>query len=819
VEASTRSLPQGTVTFLFTDIEGSTKLLHELGTEAYADALAEHRRALREAFAQHGGVEVDTQGDAFFVAFERASDALAAAAAAQTALASMPLDVRMGVHTGEPLVTGEGYVGLDVHRAARIAAAGHGGQVLVSQAARDLAGLPLRDLGEHRLKDLSAPERIYQLGDGEFAPLKTLYATNLPVPTTPFLGRRRELEELASLIARARLVTVTGAGGSGKTRLALQAAADAVDSFPAGVWWVALAAVAEPGDVLPAAARALGAPGPLEATIGDRRLLLVLDNFEQVVGAAADVERLLAACPGLTIVVTSRERLRVAAEQVYAVPLLERSDAIALFTARAQANDPSFVADEHVAELCARLDDLPLAIELAAARVGVMSTEQLSARLSQRLDLLRGGRDAEARQATLRATVAWSYDLLDEEERRLLASLSVFRGGFSLEAAEQVCGARVDVLESLVDKSLVRGWGGGRFGMLETIREFAAERAAADVDRAGLLEALLAWMLDLAEQTNLSATATGPQRHELVREERGNIDAAVEYAAAQGRFDVVLELMSRLENYWVTADPLAVGRWTERVIAEAGDSLEPRLRGFALQFRGAFFDMTSQHDLGAETYLQAEEAYRAAGEEGDAMHVRHRRAFSALQGGDVERAASFVDELLAYDRANGRTRDEAIATALAAHVAYERGDAKAAMHGLRESARLAAESGFAWWRALMLGELANVLLDEDATAAQPVVVDAVEAIRAVGDRVNIPTTLLLGTRAAAARGDASTAGFLLGQLDAGERRELLPLWRAARHAAADAVAGLPHDVVERARVEGAHAPIDEAFARITRGSR
>jgi non-specific serine/threonine protein kinase len=426
---------------------------------------------------------------------------------------------------------------------------------------------------------------------------------------------------------------------------------------------------------------------------------------------------------------------------------------------------------------------------------------------------------AEARQATLRATVEWSYDLLDEEERRLLASLSVFRGGFTLEAAERVCGARIDLLESLVDKSLVRGWGRARFGLLETIREFAAERAAEDVDRAALLDALLEWMLDLGARTHLSATSTEPQRHDLVRDERGNIDVAIEHAAAQGRFVDVLELMSRLENYWVTGDPLAVGRWADRVITEAGDSLEPRLWARALQFRGAFFDMTDQHEQGAEVYRQAEEAYRAAGEEAEAMHVRHRRAFSALQGGDVEGAAAFVDELLAYDRAHGRTRDEAIATALAAHIAYERGDTEAGVAGFRRAARLAEASGFAWWRALMLGELANVLLDEDPAAAQEAVLEAVEAIRAVGDRVNIPTALLLATRAAAARGDASTAGFLLGQLEAGERRELLPLWRTAREAAAHAVADLPHDVVERARLEGARAPLEEPLVRITRGSR
>src|SRR5438034_7887444 len=285
-----RELPGGTVTFLFTDIEGSTKLLHELG-DAYADALAEHRRIVRDAFERHGGVEVDTQGDAFFVAFARAADALAAAAEAQAAL-NGPVRVRMGIHTGEPLVTDEGYVGIDVHRAARIAAVGHGGQVLVSQSTRDLvAGDRLRDLGEHRLKDLTAAERIYQLGDGDFPPLKTLYQTNLPIPATPFLGRERELDYIDAVLARddVRLLTLTGAGGSGKTRLALQAAGVVADRYPDGVWWVPLAPITDPGAVLEAATRALGSTGELATTVADRRMLLVLDNFEHLISAAADL--------------------------------------------------------------------------------------------------------------------------------------------------------------------------------------------------------------------------------------------------------------------------------------------------------------------------------------------------------------------------------------------------------------------------------------------------------------------------------------------------------------------------------------------------
>jgi Adenylate and Guanylate cyclase catalytic domain len=412
-----RELPTGTVTFLFTDIEGSTRLLHELG-DAYAGILAEHRRVLRDAFATHGGVEVDTQGDAFFVAFARATDALSAAADAQRALEDGPLRVRMGLHTGEPLVTEEGYVGIDVHRAARIAAAGHGGQVLVSQTTHDLTGDGLRDLGEHRLKDLSAPERIYQLGDGEYPPLKTLYQTNLPIPATPFLGREDELAAVGDLLAEPdlRLLTLTGAGGSGKTRLALQAAGAAADGYPGGVWWVPLAPVGDPDAVFESAAGALGIPASLEQAIGDRTLLLLLDNFEHLIEAAPRLSPLLASCPNLDLVVTSRERLQLQGEHVYPVPVLVRSEARALFTTRARAVRPDFEETDEVDELCARLDDLPLALELAAARVAILSTEQLLSRLGSRLDLLRGGRDAEVRQQTLRATIEWSYDLLEPDE-------------------------------------------------------------------------------------------------------------------------------------------------------------------------------------------------------------------------------------------------------------------------------------------------------------------------------------------------------------------------------------------------------------------
>ncbi len=317
----TRDLPSGTVTFLFTDVEGSTRLLHELGSEGYAAALAEHRRVLREAFTAHEGVEVDTQGDAFFVAFPTAPGALSAVQEMLAGLASGLIRVRMGLHTGTPFLAEEGYVGPDVNRAARIAASGHGGQVLLSSSTAALIepsnsllqGVSLRDLGEHRLKDLSAPERIFQLGEDEFPALKSLYRTNLPVPATPFLGREGELAEVLSLLARedTRLLTLTGPGGTGKTRLALQAAAEASDAFPDGVFWVPLAPLRDPTLVLETMAQAVGSKNGLAEHVADKGMLCLFDNFEQVVEAGAQLADLLAACPNLELLVTSRERLRV----------------------------------------------------------------------------------------------------------------------------------------------------------------------------------------------------------------------------------------------------------------------------------------------------------------------------------------------------------------------------------------------------------------------------------------------------------------------------------------------------------------------------
>jgi predicted ATPase/class 3 adenylate cyclase len=562
-------LPTGAVTFLFTDVEGSTGLLKELGEKRYADALAEHRRLLREAFAAHGGSEVDTQGDAFFFVFTDANAALQAAEEGQRALSEPSnrlllgtVRVRMGVHTGEPLRAGDGYVGMDVHRGARIAAAGHGSQVLVSEQTRAaLTGTvpvkALHDLGEQRLKDLGAPIRLFQLGEGEFPPLKVLYRSTLPVQPSPLVGRERELDEAGALLREHRLVTLTGPGGSGKTRLALQLAAEFAEDFPDGVYWVALQALRDHELVLPSIAQAIDAKGDLAGHVGDRRLLLLLDNLEQLLPAAPGLSDLLSRAPNLKLLATSREQLRVAGEREYAVDPLPLDHAVVLFVERAAQAEPR----EAVEAICLRLDCLPLAVELAAARAKLLAPQQLLARLEQALPVLTGGRrDAPERQRTLRSTIEWSYRLLDDQEQRLFRLLAVFAGGFDLEAAEQVADADLDTLQSLLDKSLLRRWGSGRFGMLETIHEYATERLNESGEAAQARSRHVDWVL--------TAVLRGAEPHwgrtadewfTRVHAELDNVRVALDSLAGTADGERVRAICLAMRGYWHLHGPATEG--------------------------------------------------------------------------------------------------------------------------------------------------------------------------------------------------------------------------------------------------------------------
>jgi predicted ATPase/class 3 adenylate cyclase len=771
-------LPSGTVTFLFTDVEGSTRLLHELGAERYADALAGHRRVLREAFAAHGGVEVDTQGDAFFVAFPTAPGALAVAAGLTEALATGPIRVRVGLHTGTPLLTDEGYVGADVHRAARIAAPGHGGQVLVSASTAallspsndQLQGSGLRDLGEHRLKDLSAAERIYQLGEREFPPLKSLYRTNLPVPATTFLGRDTELAEVATLLARddVRLLTLTGPGGTGKTRLALQAVAAASDDYPDGVFWVPLAPLRDPSLVMEEARTAVGAQDGLADHIADKRLLLLLDNFEHLVEAAARLVELLASCPNLRLVVTSRELLQLPGEQAYPVPPLGEADGVALFAARARAVRPTFSPDETVTEICRRLDDLPLALELAAARVRALTPVQLLERLGGRLDLLTAGRGVDPRQQTLRATIEWSHDLLDDDEQRLYARISVFRGGCTLDAAEQICSADLDTIQALVDKSLLR-YNEDRYWMLETIREHASEHLDASGEADELRRRHVYYFLALAEEAEPYVRSGAPERPkrwlDRLEAEHDNLRAALDRLETLQEGELCLRLAGAVAEFWGWNHLPEGRRYLESAIRLDDRPTRPRakaLNGAAQLARFAGDAQTAR--LHAEEAL---ELYRGfANQRGTAESLLWLGAAVADEG-DFSRAQQCFEDSA---RLFGESGDETYALFAARLLAWMHNEL-----GDRERARALHESNLGRARALgddamvasTLGGLASYAVDEERVEdAVSLASESLRVSRDLGDHLLMVVELCRCAGALALKGQPIEATQLLAAAEA-----------------------------------------------------
>jgi predicted ATPase len=809
-----RQLPSGTVTFLFTDIEGSTRLLHEIGP-SYVDVLAEHRRVLREACAAYGGVEVDTQGDALFVAFARASDAASAARDGQQALAEGQVRVRMGLHTGEPIVTEEGYVGIDVHHGARVMSAGHGGQVLVSQASRDLLGstFVLRDLGEHRLKDLTAPQRLYQLGDGDFPPLKTLHQTNLPVTATPLIGRERELGELADQLREHRLVTMVGPGGTGKTRLALQAAADAVDDFEHGVWWVPLAAITDPRTVEGAIATAIGADGPLHAHLRTQRALLLLDNFEQIVAAAPKISALLEAAANVRVLVTSREPLRIGGEHRYAVDPLEQTDAVALFVERARDVEAGFEHDGAVAEICRRLDGLPLAVELAAARVGFLEPDELLARLDRALPLLTGGRrDAPDRQRTLRATIEWSHQLLDEEEQDLFAKLAVFAGGFTLESAEAVCGAELDVLQSLVDKCLVRRrWNSDRFLMLETVREFALEQLEGLEERESLRRRHAEHFLAVAESTNQSVErfAMGP-RFDIAYAELENFRAAIAWTVSAREATLGLELATALENLWVSNDPREGIRWFG-VLFEIADDAPSQTRGSALRAYGGANDISGRQVEARRFYEEGLAVFEELDDDIGRARMLHRLALNAMRRGELDLATELAEQALELHRKVGNPFGQAEAIAAVGAVARDRREWQRAFELIEESASIVRELGIVWWEQGMLAELAAIDLAEGRIAegerhAREGLTIAAE-IRDWGGRV-FGVGLL--ARVAAEHSEHERAGRLWGAIENEQAGAPNGGWIRHRDEQAVCVLASVTPEFERGRTTGRQWSLDEA---------
>jgi predicted ATPase/class 3 adenylate cyclase len=655
-----RALPSGTVTLLFTDIEGSTRLLQDLGA-AYPGLLETHGRILREAIAAGAGVEVSTEGDSFLAVFATPEGALRAAVQAQQSLAAADwpegrqVRVRMGIHTGAVELIGRNYVGLDVHRAARIGAAGHGGQVLVSDATRALIEpeLPpdvgLRDLGRHRLKDLEHPERLYQLNihglPHDFPPLRTVGVrrTNLTAQRTSFVGRDREVAEIIGLLGNHRLVTLTGPGGTGKTRVAIQVAGGLLDRFCDGVYLVDLSALSDASLVASSIAATIGVreePGhdvlaTLTDHLRDRRLLLVLDNFEQVVMAAVSIGRLLDDAPQLAVLTTSRVPLHASGEQEYPIPplalpdprgdgglpALAANEAISLFVERASAVQPDFALTATnagaVAELTRRLDGLPLAIELAASRVKLLTPQALVEHLEHRLPVLTGGpRDLPMRQRTLRAAIDWSWQLLDTDEQRLFARLGVFSGGWTLASAEAICQpslqpAVIDALASLLDQSLVREDPPldiePRFRMLEVIGEYAAERLAASGEEDELRARHAEHFASLAEEG---------QSHLMGRDRIGwlarldveldNLRAGLEWSEIHRSTSTGLRIATAMWRYWQQRGRLDEGRrWLDRFVQPGEDA---RPDAALVRALGALGGMAYwQHDLPAmrSAYEQA----------------------------------------------------------------------------------------------------------------------------------------------------------------------------------------------------------------------
>jgi len=841
---ATQPISSGTFTFLFSDIEGSTRLEQQVGTARYGELRERHRAILRESFRAHDGIEQGTQGDSFFVVFASARRAVAAAVAAQRLLAAEPwLDgeavrVRIGIHSGDAELAGDSLVGLDINRAARIAAVGHGGQILLSDATRALvqphlpAGLRLHDLGAYRLKDLLGPEHVVQVEADDlptdFPPLRTPDArpNNLPTQLTTFVGRAAELEEAARLLSTTRLLTLTGPGGTGKTRLSLQLASTVAEAFPDGVYFVPLEPIRDAMLVTSRIATALGVvesgARPIADTLSDwlrdRRLLLVLDNFEQVAAAAPLVGDLLRAAPDLKIIVTSRAALRVSGEQEYPVPglptppdlshlsgldrlqlpadsraldaaSLGQYAAVQLFIERAVAVRPGFTVTNAnapaVAAISARLHGMPLAIELAAARIKLLSPDAILARLEHQLDVLAAGaRDLPARQQTLRGAIAWSYDLLDEDATRLLDRLSVFIGSCDLEAAEAVCGPAselggelVDGLMALADQSLLKVEEGAdgepRFRLLDTIREYAAERLVERGETLAIQDRHRDWYLALGERAAADVAGSDQRRWlDRLELEHDDIRAVLDRAMERPEPATAIRLGFAMWRFWQKRGHLAEARRRFTAMEAAAWSRDdPRLRARLVEALGGICWWQGDIAEMTEHYREALETWQSLGDEAEIANAFYNASFTfavpaSTDGPDPDPdgiGLGYIEEARRRFHELGDLRGEANALWALGNYHYFRNqqgngtdEFRAALDMFRQTADLTMEA----WALHMLGS--GLLRNGEIGEARQHIEHAIRHFHAAGDAAGLTMTLDDMSALAVAAGDLDRAARLRG---------------------------------------------------------
>jgi predicted ATPase/class 3 adenylate cyclase len=822
-------MPTGTVTFLFTDIEGSTRLVQELRPAVYRELIEEHHRLLRSAFTAHGGIERGTEGDSFLVVFRDAPSAVAAAVEAQRSLAAADwpeghdVRVRMGLHSGEGIRGGGDYIGIDVNLAARIASAAHGGQILISDSTRALSGrnLPdgvgLRDLGEHRLKGLILPEHLFQLVIEGLSSLfppplsDPLSITTLPPRLTTFVGRERDLDDVRRLLAGSRLVTLVGTGGTGKTSLATECAREVASDFQDGSWFVALDAVSDPDLVSSEIIGTLGlhdAGGRsdrvrLEDNLSRRELLIVLDNFEQVIQASSLVGELLAAAPAVKILVTSRAPLHVTGEQLYSVlplPLPARQDpadggrgtpdpidllsapAVRLFVDRAQQVQPGFgLTTENAAavvDICARLDGLPLAIELAAARIQLLGAAGIRDRLVQRAGLPASPRrDAPERQRTLDEAIAWSHGLLDEASRSLFARLSVFVGGCGIDEAVAVCGPPselgadvIDTLAALVDQSLVTAIADGdtvRYGMLETIREYAAERLAERREAPEIERRHAQAYLGLAEREAPGLWTR--RRGAVVRRlstETDNFQAAVRWSIDTGQAEIGLRLAAALGPYWRLEGRLLERRSATLAILDIpGADAPSQWRMRALETAGLLFYYTGENDRADSMYRAQLDMATSLDDRKGMADATFNLAFTQDWRGRTTEAWAGLEELAKAYRELGDEQFLARTEILRAGLLFD--DPIAARHVLEAAHTRFRELDDAAYEAMAASMIGGAYLRQgEHREAARWFIEVLVVLRELGDLPGTTGVLVFEAIAALELGRPESAAVILGAFDA-----------------------------------------------------